>query len=336
MANPNYAIPATFAIEQVLPTKFSQIAESSHPFLAKILGRNEMAPAPSFMVENRNFGGTLLIMPVAAALMSVVEGVTEAGHWTAQSVTQPASGSASHAEYAFANYRGHVSLSAREARLLEDNPQSRRGLSIVTQRVESMRAEFNVDMETDVSGASAAAEDAMQGMRQGLSVSASPGNISQTTYAAWQANVDAVSAAYNITTILRGINLTRFDRVRGLQIADLCFASEVTTGYVFSAIQNTVGANGIVNDATLGNFGHLHLTLQHNTVVVPQTVVAQEVYYFTTDKWAYVGDAIPQVLPPSPARVPGGTILSWEYTLMASLGCNDWGAQAVQTGISTS
>jgi len=185
MANVNYAIPATFAIEQVLPQEFEHIAETSHPFLAKIIGRVDALPKANTMIEERTFGGTLLLMPVAPQLAGNVEGVTHAGMWTDMTVTQPGSGTATHAEYNFASYRGGVHLDARDIRLLSNNPQSRKGLDIIKMRVAGMVADFNVLIEGDLSSATVDTEDAVLGMRFGLSTSATVGNISQTTYTAW-------------------------------------------------------------------------------------------------------------------------------------------------------
>lgn len=336
MANPNFGVDATFAIEQVLPTQFQFIAETSHPFLAKLIGRTDQLPVANWMIENRSFGGTKLIMPVSVELPNDVEGVTHAGLWTDQTITQPASGEASHAEYNFASYRGNVNLDARDIRLLSDNPQSRRGLDILTQRVGNMSAEFKVDIEVDLSSATIDTEDAVLGMRFGLDTSATVGNISQTTHTAWAATVDAVSAAYSIARVLRGINGTRKYSVGGLKVADCMFASEVTTGFVFSAIQNDIGANTLMSDKVLGNFGHLHFMLQNNTAVLPQTVAAQENHFFRSENWAYVGDLAPMLLEPSPQRSKGSTILNWQYTWMVAVGCNDWSRQSKQTGMSTS
>ena len=336
MANANYAIPATFAIEQVLPTKFTHIAAGSHPFLAKILGRKAEVPSPEFMIENRSFGGTKLLMPISATL-TTVEGVTKSGMWTDLSISEPGSGTASHAEYNFASYRGSVNLDAREIRLLSDNPQSRQGLSIVEQRVGSMVATFRKTIEGHLSSATADGENRVLGMRYGLSTSATPGNISQTTYTDWAAQVSAVSAAFNISQILRGINATRVDRVDGVQKSDIAFASEMASGYVYSAIQNAIGALQVVYDKeSVGRYGHDNFIVAGTTVVCPQTVASGEVHYFRTANWAYVGDDMPVLLEPSPTRDKGSSIVDWHYTWMAAVGCNDWGRQGKQTGITTS
>lgn len=335
MGNANYGVDATFAIEQVLPTAFQNVAELSHPFLAKIIGRGD-TPSANFMVESRTFGGTKLLMPVSLELPGDVEGVTHAGMWTDQTVTQPSSGEATQAEYNFASYRGGVRLDARDIRLLSNNPQSRKGIDIITQRVSNMVSEFKSDIETDLSGDSVDAEDSVLGMRFGLDTSASPGNISQTTFSDWAAVVDAVDAAYSIARVLRGINGTRQYSTMGMKVADCLFASESASGYIFSAIQNDIGANTLMSDKALGNFGHLHFVLQNNTAVLPQTVVTKENYFFRSENWAYVGDEAPQVLEPSPTRDKGSVILDWAYTWMVAVGCNDWKRQSKQTGMSTS
>lgn len=336
MANPNFDVNATFAIEQVLPTKFQFIAENAHPFLAKIIGKQNTLPEGDWMVTDVGFGGTKLIMPVSLELPANGGGVTHAGMWTDETITQPASGEASHAQYEIASYRGGVHLDPRDQRLLSDNPQSRAGLNIFRTRAGNMVAKFKNLLETDISSATADTEAKVLGMRFGLSTSASPGNISQTTHTNWAAGVEAVGAAYTMARVLRGINGTRKESTDGLRMADCMFASELTSGFIFSAIQNDIGANTVISDQVLGNFGHTHFVLQGNTAVVPQRVATKENYFFRSENWAYIGDTSPVMVEPSPQRSKGSSIIDWQFTWMTAVGCNDWSRQAKQTGMSTS
>lgn len=314
-----YAVTA-YSIEKILKRDFEDTFFDAEPLLDMIKGGDTK------FNKGGKVNGTKLILPVLVeGPTTAAAGVTDANSFSAATF-EPNIG-LTQAEYLFTHYRKVVSwanyedvLGKGEAALRGDVLQG-----ILLQTVNSFRAV----MSTDLMGTAIGSRTALQGVRQVLSESNTVGNISQSTYANWQAKVTTGIGTFSADAVVDLYD----EATRGKQSPDLLLAAYASSNNVFGKVRGLLSpAEMIVNNGGkevrygINEFYYLGMRC-----VKDDAGTSGEILLLHTPSWYYCGHTVPQLVDKN--FIQGTDSQYMTYNMWATVGCDNPRLNARGTGI---
>lgn len=313
--NTNYSGLAASSMEVSATKAWSYVWTQGHPLLKILDGRGT-----NF---NRGFSkrGKYMVLPVVGAEVdNPVDGVSDANQFNA--MTLNTDDKLTQAQYDIAHYRGNYTIPATDA--LDNNELGNR----MDARQRNLLESFKNAISGDIASSNNGTREAVLGLVHLLSTSNSPGNINQSTYANWRAQVTTGAGSFDIGLIDEAMNaVMRLDRAD----VDVLLAASVAGNDVYQAIVDTIAPSQRFMDPDLVKFGVKNVIYNGAAVVRDNRGTSGNVLGLSTKTWFAGIDKKPKFHEPQLVNATDGKFVA--VTAFAVLGCNDPGSNFRVSGI---
>ena len=313
------AANAAFAIEKSLSKSWTLAYKAIHPIL------NLIRDTPNWNKDGVVQGKQMIVPIVISAATTAPAGVTDANELSAMTYNRTAG--FTQAQYEYTHIRGNYTLTESEIKLLAGPTGTARG-NILTGKAAQLTQDFKDVLANMLSGSSADARDNVMGVLYPMSTSATVGNISQSSNAAWRANVSSSVGALSLPVI---DNVYDTCCNKGMPTVMIC-SSPPSGVNSYGRLRSLIAPALRLNDPEFtAKYGLTNMTYNEMHAVRDQRMATGYIALIDPKTWFFSGDTNPVRHHQQP--IPATDAYECVYTLWAGLAVDNPGANGVLSGI---